>query len=215
MERIINFVAALVLIIILLPIMALVFLLIKLFDEGPAIFKQARTGKDNKTFYIYKFRTMKMSAPNVATVDFYNADDYVTSVGKYLRKTSLDELPQLFNILNGTMSFVGPRPLILEEKEVTNMRTLCGVHKLTPGLTGWAQVNGRDNIHFEDKVKLDYEYLERKGFFFDLYIIFLTVLKVFSQSDINDCHASNQGSEDGAKEVPAFINEESTTTKVI
>ena len=158
---------------------------------------------------------MKMSAPNVATVDFYNADDYVTSVGKYLRKTSLDELPQLFNILNGTMSFVGPRPLILEEKEVTNMRTLCGVHKLTPGLTGWAQVNGRDNIHFEDKVKLDYEYLERKGFFFDLYIIFLTVLKVFSQSDINDCHASNQGSEDGAKEVPAFINEESTTTKVI
>lgn len=129
---------------------------------------------------------MKINAPNLATNDFHDADIYITKVGRFLRKTSLDELPQLFNIFQGTMSFVGPRPVIIEEKEVINLRTDCGVNKIKPGLTGWAQVNGRDSLTNEAKVKLDYEYSKKISFIMDAKIIILTVFKVFRQVDIRE-----------------------------
>jgi O-antigen biosynthesis protein WbqP len=160
-------------------------------SRGPALFKQVRMGKDNKEFNIYKFRTMRINTPNIATNDFHDADKYITKVGRILRKTSLDELPQLFNIFEGTMSFIGPRPVIIEETEVINLRTLCGVYKLKPGLTGWAQVNGRDSISNEEKVKLDYEYSQRIGILIDIKIILLTIIKVFSQSDIREPNSTD------------------------
>jgi O-antigen biosynthesis protein WbqP len=184
MKRILDFIFALVLLIILFPVLMTIYLLVEMTSDGPALFKQLRMGQDNKEFYIYKFRTMKMNTPNIATIDFHDVEQYITKVGKFLRKTSLDELPQLYNILEGTMSFVGPRPLIVDEREVLNMRTLCGVYQLTPGLTGWAQVNGRDNIRNDEKVRLDYEYSLRKCLLFDLKIILLTGIKVFKQADI-------------------------------
>lgn len=184
MKRVFDFVLALIMLIILSPLLLTIHFIIAATSPGPALFKQIRMGKDNKEFYIYKFRTMKMNTPNIATIDFHDVDQYVTGIGKILRKTSLDELPQLYNIVNGTMSFVGPRPVIIEEKDVIKMRTLYGVYKLTPGLTGWAQVNGRDNLRCEEKVKLDYEYSQKQCMLMDIKIILLTFIKVFKQSDI-------------------------------
>lgn len=184
MKRFLDFFVASVALIILFPLLLLIYFLVAVTSEGPALFTQVRMGENNKEFYIYKFRTMKMNTPNIATNDFHDCENYITKVGKLLRKTSLDELPQLFNILNGTMSFVGPRPVIIEEKEVIRLRTICGVHKVTPGLTGWAQVNGRDTIGDEEKVQLDYEYATKRTILMDFKIILLTFIKVFKQSDI-------------------------------
>jgi O-antigen biosynthesis protein WbqP len=186
MKRFLDIVVSALMIIILSPLLLLIYIMIETTSRGPALFKQVRMGKDNKEFNIYKFRTMKINTPNIATNDFHDADKYITKVGKLLRKTSLDELPQLFNIFEGTMSFVGPRPIIIEEQEVIKMRTLCGVHKIKPGLTGWAQVNGRDSISNEEKVKLDYDYMQNMGFLMDAKIIFLTAFKVFKQADIRE-----------------------------
>jgi len=186
MKRFLDIVVSALMIIILSPLLLLIYIMIETTSRGPALFKQVRMGKDNKEFNIYKFRTMKINTPNIATSDFHDADKYITKIGKLLRKTSLDELPQLFNIFEGTMSFVGPRPIIIEEQEVIKMRTLCGVHKIKPGLTGWAQVNGRDSISNEEKVKLDYEYMRKMGFLMDAKIILLTAFKVFRQADIRE-----------------------------
>lgn len=184
MKRFFDFVLALVMLIVLSPLLLIIHISITATSPGPALFKQLRMGKGNKEFYIYKFRTMKMNTPNIATINFHDVDQYITGIGKLLRKTSLDELPQLYNILNGTMSFVGPRPVIIEENDVIKMRTLYGVYKLTPGLTGWAQINGRDNLCCEEKVKLDYEYSQNQSMLMDIKIILLTFIKVFKQSDI-------------------------------
>ena len=186
LKRVIDVICSLLGIIALSPVLIIVSILIKLESKGPIIFKQLRAGKDSKPFYIYKFRSMKTNTPNIATNDFNNASDYITKMGRFIRKTSLDEIPQLFNILKGDMSIVGPRPVILEEVELIELRQMYNVDKILPGITGWAQINGRDNIGNEEKVKYDYEYLTKKSIIMDLYIIVMTALKVLKRSDIKE-----------------------------
>ncbi|WP_099328030.1 sugar transferase [Clostridium paraputrificum] len=186
MKRIFDFIMSLLAIICLSPIIIIVSLIIKLTSEGPILFKQRRIGKDNKEFNIYKFRTMRVDTPNVATHLLENPEQYITAIGKFVRKTSLDELPQLFNILKGEMSIVGPRPALYNQLDLRDMRTEVGVHKLVPGLTGWAQINGRDEIPLDIKVGLDKEYLDKKSFWFDIKIIFLTAIKVVKSDGVQE-----------------------------
>ena len=186
MKRLFDFVMSLIGIIVLSPIILIVALAVKLTSPGPMLFKQRRIGKNNDEFQIYKFRTMRIDTPNVPTHLLENPEQWITPVGKFLRKTSLDELPQLFNILKGEMSIVGPRPALYNQIDLKEMRTEAGVHKLVPGLTGWAQINGRDEIPLSLKVKLDKEYLEKKNFLFDIKIIFMTVLSVLKSEGIQE-----------------------------
>ena len=183
-KRIFDIVVSIIGIIVLSPVILIVSILIKVQSNGPIIFKQLRAGKNSAPFYIYKFRSMRIDAPNVATSEFNNPDLYITSIGKFIRKTSIDEIPQLFNILKGDMSIVGPRPVILDEEDLINLRKKHNIDTILPGITGWAQINGRDNIGNEEKVKYDYEYLDKKSLFIDIYIIFKTALKVVKGSDI-------------------------------
>ena len=185
-KRIVDVICSLLGIIILSPILIIVSILIKLESKGPIIFKQVRAGKNSKPFYIYKFRSMKTNTPNIATNDFNNASDYITKVGRFIRKTSLDEIPQLFNILKGDMSIVGPRPALYNQYDLKDMRTEVGVHKLVPGLTGWAQINGRDEIPLEEKVALDKEYMNMQSFWMDIKIIFMTVFKVAKSEGVSE-----------------------------
>lgn len=184
MKRCIDIVISLLGIIILSPIFLITAILIKLESKGPIIFKQLRAGKNSEPFYIYKFRSMRINAPNISTNEFKDADAFITKIGKFTRKTSIDELPQLFNILKGDMSIVGPRPVILKEKNLIILRQEYNVDSLLPGITGWAQINGRDNIGDEEKVKYDYEYLIRRSLRLDMYIILMTAFKVIKRSDI-------------------------------
>ena len=184
MKRIFDFTVSLLLLIILSPVFLIVSVLI-LFDAGsPVIFKQYRVGKDNKLFYVYKFRTMKNNTRNTSTDDLEEAESCITKSGRILRKTSLDELPQLFNILIGNMSFVGPRPLIPEEKEIRKLRAEYGVFSVKPGMTGLAQVNGRDMLSIEEKALFDKEYVEKQSFWFDIKIMFKTVIVVLRRENI-------------------------------
>ncbi len=186
MKRIFDFTASLLLLILLSPVFLLVSLLI-LIDSGfPVIFRQYRVGKDNKLFYVYKFRTMKKNTRNAATADLAEAESCITKSGRILRKTSIDELPQLFNILIGDMSFVGPRPLIPEEKEIRKLRAEYGVFSVKPGMTGLAQVNGRDMLSIEEKALFDKEYVEKQSFWFDIKILFKTVLVVLKRENISE-----------------------------
>ena len=153
---------------------------IKLDSKGPIIFTQCRVGKDDQEFTIYKFRTMVVGTPNLATDKLVNSKNYITKVGYFLRKYSLDELPQLYNILKGDMSVVGPRPALYNQYELRKLRNDFGISAIKPGLTGWAQVNGRDEIPLESKVKFDLEYLQRRSIFFDLMIIYRTMFSVYS-----------------------------------
>ena len=157
---------------------------IRLTSQGPAIYWSDRVGKNNTIFRMPKFRTMRVDTPSVATHLMIDPGEYLTRVGKFLRKTSLDELPQIWSILAGDMSVVGPRPALFNQDDLVELRTAGGVEKLTPGLTGWAQVNGRDELPIPEKVTLDVEYLKRKSFLFDLKIIFLTVVKVLHCQDV-------------------------------
>ena len=183
-KRIIDVVGALCGIIVFSPIFIITSILIKLESNGSVIFKQIRVGKDSKPFYIYKFRSMKTDAPNMATNDLKNPEVYITRVGKFIRKTSIDELPQLFNILKGDMSIVGPRPVIEKERDLLQLRRESYIDKIKPGVTGWAQINGRDNLDTEEKVKYDKEYLYNRSMKFDIYIILKTFIKVLKGSDI-------------------------------
>lgn len=153
-------------------------LLIKCTSRGPIVHWSKRVGKDNKLFAMAKFRTMRTDAPQVATHLMKDPQKYVTGIGKILRKLSLDELPQLYNILKGDISFVGPRPALFNQDDLKALRTQKGIHRLVPGLTGWAQINGRDELPIPVKVTFDEEYLNRASFLFDLKIIFLTLVKV-------------------------------------
>ena len=191
MKRLFDFVMSLIGIIVLSPIILIVALAVKLTSPGPMLFKQRRIGKNNDEFQIYKFRTMRIDTPNVPTHLLENPEQWITPVGKFLRKTSLDELPQLFNILKGEMSIVGPRPALYNQIDLKEMRTEAGVHKLVPGLTGWAQINGRDEIPLSLKVKLDKEYLMKKSFFFDIKIIFMTALSVIKSEGVQEGKADN------------------------
>ena len=166
------------------PLLALI-LLVRLTSPGPALYWSDRVGHLNRIFSMPKFRTMRIGTPAVATHLLTNPDAYLTPVGSFLRKTSLDELPQLWSILVGDMSFVGPRPALFNQDDLVALRTEQGVHELLPGLTGWAQVNGRDGISIPDKVKLDVEYLRRQSLWFDITILWLTVLKVVRRDDVS------------------------------
>lgn len=184
MKRIFDFTVSLLMIILLSPLMLIIGLIILIDDGAPVIFKQYRVGKDNKLFYIYKFRTMRKNTRNVATNELEESDTMITRSGKLLRKTSLDELPQLFNILSGKMSFVGPRPLIPEEKEIRILRAEYNVYSVRPGMTGLAQVNGRDVLTYQQKAELDKEYVENRSLFGDFVILIKTVFVVLSAKDV-------------------------------
>lgn len=184
MKRAFDFICSLIAVIILLPLFALLSLIILIDDGKPVLFRQQRVGRNNEVFSIYKFRTMKNNTGNVATAQLKNSDEFITRSGRFFRKTSLDELPQLFNILKGDMSFVGPRPLIPEEEEIRQLRNEKGVYAVRPGMTGLAQINGRDNLDMVQKTEYDLQYIENMSFFNDIKILFKTVFVVLSGKDI-------------------------------
>ena len=186
MKRVFDFIISLFALIILSPLFLLISLTILIGDGKPVLFRQKRVGKNNELFTIYKFRTMKRGTENVTSGKLENANAKITKFGRILRATSIDELPQLFNILNGTMSLVGPRPLIPEETEIRELREKYNVYTIRPGITGWAQVNGRDNISLEQKALLDKEYVEKQSLGFDIKILVMTVLKVLRREDVNE-----------------------------
>jgi O-antigen biosynthesis protein WbqP len=173
--------AALVL---LLPI-TLVALAVRLTSKGPALYWSDRVGRNNAIFKMPKFRSMRVGTPAVATHLLADPKAHLTPIGGFLRKSSLDELPQLWSILVGDMSFVGPRPALFNQDDLIALRTQHGVHALMPGLTGWAQVNGRDELPIPEKVKLDAEYLRRQSLGFDIYILWLTFLKVMLREGVS------------------------------
>lgn len=168
----------------LIPIL-LVALAVKLTSKGPALYWSDRVGQDNAIFSMPKFRSMRIDTPAVATHLLTDSESWLTPIGGFLRKSSLDEMPQVWSILVGDMSVVGPRPALFNQDDLVALRTEAGVHRLKPGLTGWAQVNGRDDLSIPDKVVLDAAYLAQMGFWFDLRIIWMTVLKVLTRSGIS------------------------------
>ncbi len=176
---------AFILLFFLLPIFLLVTLAIFFEDGFPVFFTQKRVGINYSFFNIYKFRSMKKNTPNVATHLLENPDQYLLQIGKYIRKTSLDELPNLINIVKGEMVFVGPRPALYNQDDLMQFRVATGVSKLKPGITGWAQINGRDEISISEKVKLEQEYLYRKSIFFDLEIIIKTFTNVLFSKNVS------------------------------
>jgi O-antigen biosynthesis protein WbqP len=164
-----------------IPIL-IIAVLVKMTSPGPILYWSVRVGQNNQLFKMPKFRSMRIDTPEVATHMLSNPSSYLTPIGWFLRKSSLDELPQLWSILSGNLSLVGPRPALFNQYDLIELRTQTGVHKLMPGLTGWAQVNGRDELPIPQKVELDTEYLDRKSICFDLKIIWMTAIKVI-QSD--------------------------------
>ncbi|RSJ01311.1 Undecaprenyl phosphate N,N'-diacetylbacillosamine 1-phosphate transferase [Streptococcus mitis] len=172
-------------IIVLCPVFVIIIIAIKLDSEGPAIFKQKRFGLHKKSFYVLKFRTMKVESPKyVATRDLHNSEQWITRVGSVLRKTSLDELPQLCNILVGNMSIVGPRPVAISELDVVEARDKYGANDVLPGLTGWAQINGRDNLSTDMKAKLDGYYVKHRSLIMDIKCIVRTIPYVLKRKGI-------------------------------
>lgn len=184
MKRILDLVLVLVALFFLLIPLSVVALLVRVTSPGPVLYWSDRVGRNNAIFRMPKFRSMRVGTPAVATHLLANPDDYLTPIGSFLRKTSLDELPQLWSILVGDMSFVGPRPALYNQHDLIALRTQYGIHEIPPGLTGWAQINGRDELPIPRKVELDKEYLLRHSLIFDLKILFLTAYKVIMRSDI-------------------------------
>ena len=158
---------------------------VRLTSTGPVIYWSDRVGRDNVIFRMPKFRSMRMDTPAVATHLMSDAETFLTPIGGFLRRSSLDELPQLFSVLKGDMSFVGPRPALFNQEDLIALRTEKGVDKLLPGVTGWAQVNGRDKLSIPEKVDLDVEYLNRQSFWFDLKILLKTLLKVILSESVS------------------------------
>ena len=185
MKRLFDLVLALAGILIFALPLILVALLVKCSSRGPVLYWSDRVGRDNQLFSMPKFRSMRVDTPAVATHLLSDPQQYLTPVGALLRKTSLDELPQLWSILRGDMSVVGPRPALFNQDDLIALRTQAGVHRLVPGLTGWAQVNGRDTLPIPDKVALDIEYLQRKSVWLDLRIIWMTLIKVFRSDGVS------------------------------
>ena len=184
MKRIFDLLAALGLILTFAPLFLLVVLAVRLTSFGPVLFRTQRVGKGNKLFTMYKFRTMRINTPQVATHLLKEPDQFLTLIGKFLRRTSLDELPQLINVLSGKMSLVGPRPALFNQDDLIALRTAGGVHQLTPGVTGWAQVNGRDELPISEKVKLDEWYLKNRSFWLDFKILGMTFFKVIRKEGV-------------------------------
>ncbi len=167
-----------------LPIL-IVALLVRFTSPGPVLYWSDRVGRHNRIFKMPKFRSMRIDTPALATHLLQNPDQWLTPIGSFLRKSSLDELPQLWSILKGDMSFVGPRPALFNQDDLIALRTAAGVHDLLPGLTGWAQVNGRDELPIPQKVQLDVEYLQQHSLLFDIKILWLTALKVLSRDGVS------------------------------
>ena len=185
LKRIFDIILSILLIMILLPFFLLIMILVKL-EDGQSIFHLSkRIGQNNKIFFMIKFRTMKNNTPDVATHLLKNPEQYLTKIGKFLRKTSLDELPQLYNVFTGKMSMVGPRPALHNQDELINLRSKLKIQSLLPGITGWAQINGRDSISIKKKVELDYYYLKKKNIYFDIFILFSTLKKIFYGKNVN------------------------------
>lgn len=184
MKRLFDFLLAFIVSLVFLLPIVLVTIFVKLSSKGPAIYWSDRVGRRNKIFRMPKFRTMRVDTPAVATHLLSDPKQFLTPGGSFLRKSSLDELPQLWSILTGDMSFVGPRPALFNQQDLIALRTTHGVDAIVPGLTGWAQVNGRDELPIPDKVKLDVEYLSRQSFFFDMKILVLTALKVVRRDGV-------------------------------
>lgn len=183
-KRLFDFFLALGAFILLLFPMLVIAILVRITSPGPILFWSDRVGRHNKIFRMPKFRSMRVGAPLVPTHLIGEPALYLTPIGSFLRKTSLDELPQCWSILTGSMSFVGPRPALFNQEDLIKLRTDFGVHKLVPGLTGWAQINGRDELSDFDKVSLDTEYLQRQSLSFDIQILGLTLFKVVARDGV-------------------------------
>ena len=167
------------------PAMVFIALMVTLTSPGPAIYWSDRLGQRNRIFKMPKFRTMRVDTPAVATHLLADPEKALTPIGSFLRRSSLDELPQLWSILKGDMSFVGPRPALFNQYDLIELRTRCGVDALVPGLTGWAQVNGRDALPIEDKVQFDLQYLQRRSFLMDMKILYMTFIKVIRRAEVS------------------------------
>ena len=185
MKRLFDLVVAGTLFIVLLIPMLMIALLVQVTSFGPVLYWSDRIGQGNEIFRMPKFRTMRLDTPALATHLMMNPDKFLYPIGGFLRRTSLDELPQLFSILKGDMSFVGPRPALFNQDDLVALRTEKGVDQLVPGLTGWAQVNGRDELTIPEKVVLDVEYIERRSFLFDIKILWMTFLKVLKRDGVS------------------------------
>ena len=185
MKRVLDVMVALPLFLLLLPLLIAIALLIKVTSKGPVIYWSNRVGRDNQIFRMPKFRSMRIDTPQVATHLLSDSTVYLTPIGSLLRRSSLDELPQLWSILVGDLSCVGPRPALFNQDDLVALRTERGIHALVPGLTGWAQVNGRDELPIPVKVQFDYEYLQRRSLKFDLAIVCRTIGKVLHQEGVH------------------------------
>jgi O-antigen biosynthesis protein WbqP len=185
MKRLVGLMLALVAMLVLLLPIIVVAIFVKLTSKGPALYWSDRVGKNNIIFKMPKFRSMQINTPTVATHLLVDPNSVLTPIGNFLRKSSLDELPQLWSIIKGDMSFVGPRPALYNQDDLIALRTEQGVHALTPGLTGWAQVNGRDELPIPQKVALDVEYLEHQSLSLDIKIIWLTFIKVLKKDGVS------------------------------
>lgn len=184
-KRILDLLVCIICIPFVLILSLIIALLIKLFSKGPVIYWSKRVGKKNKIFYMPKFRTMKINSPQIATHQFQNPKIYLTKVGTILRKYSLDEIPQIWSVMIGDMSIVGPRPALYNQNDLIEMRKEKNIQDLLPGITGWAQVNGRDEISLRKKTNLDYYYLKNQTIGLDLKIIFITIFKVIFKKEIS------------------------------
>jgi O-antigen biosynthesis protein WbqP len=184
-KRMIDILLSGVGVVVLAPVMAVIALLIKLESKGPVLFRQKRVGLKKKTFSILKFRTMRIDTPkDTPTHLLENPDQYITKVGRFLRKTSLDELPQIINILKGDMAVIGPRPALWNQGDLIAERDKHGANDVLPGLTGWAQINGRDELEIPVKAKLDGEYVEKMSFMFDFKCFFGTIISIFKRDGV-------------------------------
>ena len=184
MKRLFDLLLGLVAAMVLVVPVVVVAILVRLTSPGPALYWSDRVGRGNTIFRMPKFRSMRVGTPAVATHLLANPEAHLTPIGSFLRKSSLDELPQLWSILVGDMSFVGPRPALFNQQDLIEQRTQLGVHALLPGLTGWAQVNGRDELPIPQKVKFDADYLQRRSLWFDIQILWLTFVKVLRRDGI-------------------------------
>ncbi len=185
MKRLFDFAMGLVAAVFLALPIVMTALAVRLTSPGPVLYWSDRVGRHNRIFKMPKFRSMRIDTPAVATHLLQNPEHWLTPIGSFLRKSSLDELPQLWSILKGDMSFIGPRPALFNQDDLIALRTEKGVHELVPGLTGWAQVNGRDELPIPQKVELDAEYLQRRSLLFDLKVLWMTALKVLARDGVS------------------------------
>lgn len=185
MKRVVDLLIVIPLVFLLFPLIAVIAVAVKLTSKGPVLYWSDRVGRNNEIFKMPKFRSMRVDTPAVATHLLTDPGNYLTPIGSFIRRSSLDELPQIWSILTGEMSVVGPRPALFNQTDLIELRTQQGVHRIVPGLTGWAQINGRDELPIEEKVRLDVEYLEKQSLLFDLKIMLLTAKKVVGREGVS------------------------------